>query len=300
MEGAMPFQLAIVELALEPRAIWKDLLALAFNAIVLELTFIARTICPCELALAFSDTILPVTHVGDAIRPLHLPSSVHAVCEPLSGVDPAFLCALESALPLLHAVLEVAGILVVVWPSARALAMEDTFPEASNELLTRRPRHLPFAPHHVLPPFSLVGSSSGPRLLSGAPHVALMEFTRILAAITPYVMPLSMHSIVQPSANIGISIGEDTLILYKLVGRYSSSRSDKFPWSGRQVEASVLVLHEVGYVQRVVLPIHMFVGQPHRHLARTAARPRLLSQWQPCRVKAIDHVSLANDLQLCL
>mmetsp|Transcript_34586 Transcript_34586/g.79080 ORF Transcript_34586/g.79080 Transcript_34586/m.79080 type:complete len:272 (-) Transcript_34586:506-1321(-) len=136
VESSMPLQLAVVELALEPRTIRENLLALAFNAVVLKLAFITRSICPSELALALSDPVLPVTNVRDAIRPLHLSTAVHAVSQPLPRVDPSFLSTLEGALSFLHAVLEVARELVVVWPSACALAMEDPFPEASDEFLT--------------------------------------------------------------------------------------------------------------------------------------------------------------------
>mmetsp|Transcript_76734 Transcript_76734/g.183833 ORF Transcript_76734/g.183833 Transcript_76734/m.183833 type:complete len:488 (-) Transcript_76734:188-1651(-) len=219
VESTAALELAVMELPLEPRAVWQGLLALAFYAVVLEVSFVTGAISPGQLALALSDAILPLAIVLDAIWPLHLSTTIHAILEPLAAVHPALLCTFESALALLHPMLEVAGIAIAIWPSASSLAMEDALLQAADVLLSRRPGHLAVAPHLVLAPLAIVGAAGGPGLLPAAPHVALMELTEILAAVAPNVVALAMHSAVEPGANVGVAVGEDSLILDNSVGR---------------------------------------------------------------------------------
>merc|ERR1740123_2954795 len=118
------------------------------------------------------------------------------------------------------------------------------------------------------------------------PHVALVEMARVVAAITPNVMTLAVHSAIQPSSHVGVAVGKDPLVLRELVCRDAPSVV-QLTWSGRSlVYARVSLRDHVLDVCVVILPIHMLVRVARWNLHRPSAFPRL-AQRQPHSLEAI-------------
>mmetsp|Transcript_91423 Transcript_91423/g.279799 ORF Transcript_91423/g.279799 Transcript_91423/m.279799 type:complete len:456 (-) Transcript_91423:95-1462(-) len=278
MECAVALQFAVMELPLKPRTVGKHLLAFPFNAIVLELAFVARPISPRKLALTFPYAIAPIANILDAVGPTNLSTAVHTVLAPMSTVHPSLLSALEGAVAILHTGLEIAGVAVAVRPSPHPLAMENCFFERAPVLFARRPSHGALAPHHVLPPLAIVRPESRPRLLSCAPHVPVVELADVLTAIAPHVMALTVHAAIEPSANIGIAVREDPLVLGELVRTRHARRPVQVPGRGRpMVDAGTSRQGPMLGVRGVLLAVDVLVNEPRGGLAWAARLPDLLA-----------------------
>merc|ERR1719502_1028312 len=147
--------------------------------------------------------------------------------------------------------------------------MKYALAEITCILLSRRPAHLAFTPHHILSPFTHVCSASCPSFLALAPHVAFVKLTDIFTAITPYVVAFPVHTAVEPRTHVGITIRKYSLVLDKAIGGGGTSRGSYLARSGSEIEPCELLVDEILSVDCVVLATDMFIWKPYWHLSWT-------------------------------